>query len=282
VDEIRRIGKKLNHLGTMVISLGGGEPLIREDLYQVIAALNETNHFPILITNGWFVNETVAKEILRAGLQEISVSVDYADPAKHDAQRGRVGSWNRAIKALELLNRYRPDRRHRVHMITVLMDDNLEEVEPLLQLCRDLEVTYFINLYSSGRGTKPSRAPDGKVSDKLLELKTKYPEFISLSSYVGQFDQAIAEGGIGKCQAGTLTFNIGSRGEVSRCIDTIDEPVGNILTDEITDLRDRLQKAQNKGSCAHCWPSCRGSVESLYMPPRIRQFREFYVSVKRN
>ncbi len=282
VEQIQRIGKNLNRLGTLVISLGGGEPLIRQDLYQVIAVLNKTNHFPILITNGWFVNETIAKDILRAGLQEISVSVDYADPAKHDAQRGRVGAWDRAIKALELLNRYRPDRRHRVHMITVLMDDNLEEIEPLLQLCRDLGVTYFINLYSSGRGTKPCRAPDGNVSDKLLELKTRYPEFISLTSYVGQFDQAIAEGGIGNCHAGTLTFNIGSRGEVSRCIDTIDEPVGNILTDEITDLRDRLQTAQEKGSCAHCWTSCRGSVESLYKPPRVRQFREFCVSVKRH
>jgi MoaA/NifB/PqqE/SkfB family radical SAM enzyme len=281
VEQIHTIGKKLNRLGTMVISLGGGEPLIRQDLYQVIAALNETHHFPILITNGWFVNETVAKEILRAGLQEISVSVDYADPARHDAQRGRVGAWDRAIKALELLNRYRPDRRHRVHMITVLADDNLEEVEPLLQLCRDLGVTYFITLYSSGRGTKPSRAPGGNVSDRLLELKNKYPEFISLTSYVRQFDQAIAEGGIGCCQAGTFTFNIGSRGEVSRCIDTIDDPVGNILTDEITDLRDRLQEARKNGSCADCWTSCRGSIESLHMPPRIRQFREFYVSVKR-
>jgi MoaA/NifB/PqqE/SkfB family radical SAM enzyme len=166
-------------------------------------------------------------------------------------------------------------------MITVLMDDNLEEVEPLLQLCRDLGVTYFINLYSSGRGTKLSRAPGGNVSEKLLELKSRYPEFISLTSYVEQFDQAIGEGGIGNCHAGTLTFNIGSRGEVSRCIDTIDEPVGNILTDEVTDLRDRLQKAQKKGSCAHCWTSCRGSVESLYKPPRIRQFREFCVSVRR-
>lgn len=282
VDQVRRIGEKLNRLGTMVISLGGGEPLIREDLYQVIAALNKTNHFPILITNGWFVNETVAKDILRAGLQEISVSVDYADPAKHDAQRGCAGSWKRAINALELLNRYRPDRRNRVHMISVLMDDNLDDIEPLILLSRDLGVTYFVNLYSSGRGTKPSRAPDGKVTEKLRELKAKYPEFVSLTSYVERFDRAIAEGGIGNCQAGYLAFNIGSRGEVSRCIDTIDEPVGNILTDDILDLRDRLRKAQGKGGCAQCWTSCRGFAECLYMPPRIRQFREFYLSVKRH
>jgi MoaA/NifB/PqqE/SkfB family radical SAM enzyme len=282
VNQVRRIGEKLNRLGTMVISLGGGEPLIRDDLYQVIGALNETNHFPILITNGWYVNETVAKDILRAGLQEISVSVDYADSAKHDAQRGCVGSWSRAINALELLNRYRPDRRNRVHMISVLMDDNLDDIEPLIQLSRDLGVTYFINLYSSGRGTKPSRTPDAKVTEKLRELKLKYPEFVSLTSYVEQFDQAIAEGGIGNCQAGYLAFNIGSRGEVSRCIDTIDEPVGNILADEITYLRDRLRKAQAKGGCAQCWTSCRGFAECLYMAPRIRQFREFYISVKRH
>jgi len=282
VEQVREIGRKLNRLGTLVVSLGGGEPLIREDLYQVIAALNETNHFPILITNGWFVNETVAKDILRAGLQEISVSVDYADPAKHDAQRGCPGSWDQAVKALELLNRYRPDRRNRIHMISVLMDDNLEEIEPLLRLCRDLGVTYFVNLYSSGRGTKPLRKLDGKVTEVLLELKTKYPEFVSLTSYIERFDQAIAEGGIGNCQTGYLAFNIGSRGEVSRCIDTLDEPVGNILTEEVTTLRDRLRKVQRERDCGQCWTSCRGFAECLYMPPRIRQFREFYTSVKRH
>ncbi len=282
VEEVRTIGRKLSRLGTLVISLGGGEPLIREDLYEVIRALNETNHFPILITNGWFVNEAVAKDILRAGLQEISVSVDYADPAKHDAQRGHPGSWKRAIQALELLNRYRPDRRNRVHMISVLMDDNLEDMEPLIRLSRDLGVTYMLNLYSSGRGTKALRKPDGKVTETLLRLKAKYPEFVSLTSYLERFDQAIAEGGIGNCQAGFLTLNVGSRGEVSRCIDTLDRSVGNLLTDDAAAVRDRLHEAQKKNGCGHCWTSCRGCAESLYQAPRARQLREFYHSVKRH
>lgn len=282
VDEVRTIGKELNRLGTIIISLGGGEPLIREDLYQVIAVLNETNHFPVLITNGWFVNESVAQDILRAGLQEISVSIDYADPAKHDAQRGRPGAWQRAMRALELLNRYRPDRRNRVHMITVLMDDNLEDIEPLIKLSRELGVTYMVSLYSHGRGAKPRRAPSGQVTEHLLGLKAKYPEFVSLSSYVERFDQAIAEGGIGDCEAGRLSLNIGSRGEVSRCIDTLERSVGNILTDDVVALRDRLWEAQSKSACADCWTSCRGFAECMYLPPRVRQFREFYRSVKRH
>ena len=65
LDDIRVIGRKLNQLGTLIISLAGGEPLIRRDIYDVITTLNAANHFPILITNGWFVDETVARDSSR-------------------------------------------------------------------------------------------------------------------------------------------------------------------------------------------------------------------------
>jgi len=280
-DEVRVIGRKLGKLGTMIISLGGGEPLIREDLYQLTAILSQTGHFPILITNGWFVNETVARDILRAGLQEISVSVDYADPARHDAQRGVPGAWERATRALELLNRHRPDRRCRVHMISVLMDDNLADIEPLIKLARDLGVTYYLNLYSSGRGTKSRRSPGSEVQQHLLGLKEKYPEFVSLTSYLERFDRAIASGGIGGCQGGRLFMNVGSRGDVSRCIDTLEESAGNLLTDDVFAVRDRLARLGEEQPCAECWTSCRGFAECMYEPPRAQQFLEFYTSVKR-
>jgi MoaA/NifB/PqqE/SkfB family radical SAM enzyme len=280
-EQVRVVGEKLARLGTMIVSLGGGEPLIREDLYQLTTILRDTGHFPILITNGWFVNESVARDILRAGLQEISVSVDYADPARHDAQRGCPGAWDRAVKALELLHRHRPDRRCRVHMISVLMDDNLEDIEKLLRLARDIGVTYYVNLYSSGRGTKSPRLPGSEVQHHLLDLKRRYPEFVSLTSYIESFDRAIREGGIGGCEGGTLFLNVGSGGGVSRCIDTLEDQAGNILTDDILAIRYRLARLRTGKPCAECWTSCRGFAECMYQPPRARQFAEFYTSVKR-
>ena len=280
-EQVRIAGRQLARLGTMIVSLGGGEPLIREDLYQLTAILRYTGHFPILITNGWFVNESVAKDILRAGLQEISVSVDYADAARHDELRGRPGAWERAVKALELLHRHRPDRRCRVHMISVLMDDNLEDIEKLLRLARDLGVTYYLNLYSSGRGTKAPRLPGSEVQRHLLDLKRRYPEFVTLTSYLERFDAAIRDGGVGGCEGGTLFLNVGSGGEVSRCIDTLGESAGNILTDDVFAIRDRLARLRAEKPCAACWTSCRGFAECMYAPPRARQFREFYTSVKR-
>jgi len=281
LDDIRHIGRQLNRLGTLIISLAGGEPLMREDLFDIIAALNQANHFPILITNGWFVDETVARDILRAGLQEISVSVDYRDPARHDAQRGRPGAWDRAVRALELLNRHRPDRRNRVHLITVLMDDNLEDVEPLIRLARDLGVTYMVNLYSWNRGTKPPRLPGSRVTERLLALKKQYPQFVTLTTYIEHLDEAIARGGVGNCQAGRILMNVDPHGRVARCTETLGEPVGNILADDVLALRDRLLERQRSRPCAQCWTSCRGFAESMGMPPRRRQFREFYHSVRR-
>jgi MoaA/NifB/PqqE/SkfB family radical SAM enzyme len=281
-EEIRLIGRKLNRLGTLIISLAGGEPLTREDIFDIIMILNQENHFPILITNGWYVNETLAKDILRAGLQEISVSVDYLDPERHDAQRGQPGSWNRAIEALSLLQKHRPDRRNRVHMISVLMNDNFEDIEGLIRLARELGVTYMINLYSWNRGSKTPRLPGQRVTARLLELKAQYPEFVTLTSYIENLDHAIEHGGVGNCQAGRLLMNIDHRGKVSRCTETLNEPVGDILHDEIDSIRDRLNRLAREKECSQCWTSCRGFAESMYAKPRSRQIREFLHSVKRH
>ncbi len=282
LEQVRIIGRKLNRLGSLIVSLAGGEPLLREDLPAIIRILNEENHFPILITNGWHVDETVARAILGAGLQEISVSVDYADPAKHDLQRGLEGSWERAVRALELLHRFRPDKRNRVHMISVLMDDNLDDIEPLIRLSREIGVTYMVNLYSWNRGSKRRRLPEQKVTAHLLALKRKYPEFVTLTTYIDHLDQAIENGGIGNCQTGRLLMNIDHRGDVARCTETLDEPVGNIIGEDIAVIRERLYKVQRENQCAECWTSCRGFAESMTKPPRLRQFREFYHSVKRH
>jgi len=280
LDDIRTIGRKLNELGSLIVTLAGGEPLIREDRCEIIRVLNECGHFPILITNGWFVDDAVAKEILNAGLQEISVSVDYADPRKHDAQRGCPGAWDHAINALRLLHRNRPHRRNRVHMISVLMDDNLDEIEPLIKLSREIGVTYMVTLYSWNRGAKAHRMPTEKVAHRLLELKRRYPEFVTLTSYLERFDTAIEQGGIGNCQTGRLLMNIDSHGVVSRCIDNRDLPVANILTDGAREVAGKLARAQAEHGCSQCWTSCRGFAESMQQSPRLRQFREFFTSVK--
>jgi len=106
------------------------------------------------------------------------------------------------------------------------------------------------------------------VTARLLDLKRKYKEFISLTSYLEHMDQAIADGGIGDCQTGKLLMNIDSKGNVARCTETLDEPVGNILAEDARTIYAKLLERQRTRDCAACWTSCRGFAESMYKPPR--------------
>ena len=274
------ISEKLDVIGPQVLSIGGGEPLVHKEIVEVVRALSR-RHFTAMITNGWFVTEPLARALWQAGMYEISVSVDYADPVKHDAQRGVDGAHARAMRALQILARTRTHPEQRVNMISVVMDDNLGDVESLILASRAMGITYLQTLYSSHRGTKKMRAPARDVSADLLALKGRYPDFVSLGGYVGRMSRALAEGGIGPCYAGRNLCNIDSQGSVTLCIDRLGEPLGNALTDEPREIERRLLEAHRINDCQDCWTSCRGSIETMmYGDERAANIRDYYGMVR--
>ena len=256
------ISDKLNLVGPQIISIGGGEPLLHPELTAIVRALAR-HHFPVMITNGSLVTPELARALFSAGMVEISVSVDYAAPEKHDAQRGAAGAHARAIDALQILQANRTHPGQRVNMISVIMEDNLPEVEPLLETCRRLGITYLVTLYSRSRGSKPERLAGAEVGERLLAIKRRHRHFVALRGYLEKFTEAVANHGIGPCYAGRNLCNIDSQGDVGLCIDRLEEPVGNILTDDMFDLERRLLEGHRSNPCRDCWTSCRGSLEAV-------------------
>jgi len=256
------VAEKLNLLGPQIVSIGGGEPMLHAELTAIVRAL-ACHHFPVMITNGSLVTPGLARELFAAGMVEISVSVDYANPNKHDAQRGVAGAHARAIEALQTLQANRTDPEQRVNMISVIMEDNLPDVEPLLETCRQLGITYLVTLYSHSRGNKPERLAGGDVGEQLLTIKRRHRHFVALRGYLQKFTEAVAQNGIGQCHAGRNLWNIDSQGDVGLCIDRLEDPVGNILTDDVFELEQRLLERHRSNRCQDCWTSCRGSIEAV-------------------
>jgi len=179
------ISEQLNLLGPQIISIGGGEPMLHPELTAIVSALAR-HHFPVMITNGSLVTPTLARALFAAGMVEISVSVDYARPDKHDAQRGVAGAYARAIEALKILQANRTHPEQRVNMISVIMNDNLPEVEPLFETCRQLGITYLVTLYSHSRGSKPERLAAADVGEQLLSIKRRHRHFVALRGVPGK------------------------------------------------------------------------------------------------
>jgi MoaA/NifB/PqqE/SkfB family radical SAM enzyme len=256
------ISQKLGQIGPQIISIGGGEPMLHPELTEIVRTLSR-QHFPVMITNGSLVTPDLARALFRAGMLEISVSLDYADSQKHDAQRRAPGAFEKAVAALKVLQASRTHPEQRVNMISVIMEDNVYEVEPLIQLCSAMGITYLVTLYSHSRGAKSPRPSPANVSQELLRLKKKYRHFVALRGYLERFSEAITEGGIGPCYAGRNLCNIDSQGDVTFCIDHLENAVGNILTEDMPTIQQRLLENHQRNTCRDCWTSCRGSIESL-------------------
>jgi MoaA/NifB/PqqE/SkfB family radical SAM enzyme len=270
------ISNRLNEIGPQIISVGGGEPMLHPELVPIVRALGR-HHFPVMITNGSLVTGEVARQLWQAGMLEISVSIDYANPQKHDAQRGKPGAYAHGIHALKILHQTRTHPGQRVNMISVIMDDNLDEVEALIELCRDMGITYLVTLYSHNRGSKPAREPAKDLSRCLLDLKQRHRNFVALRGYLERFPSDTSHTAPGRCHAGRNLCNIDCRGEVSFCIDRLENPAGNILTDKMPDIESRLLAGHRANDCRDCWTSCRRSIESVpYGRQRLLNAWDYY------
>lgn len=256
---------KLARLGTLLVSLAGGEPLLRRDIADIVRAVGEY-HFPFVTTNGWFVTPAVARELMQADVWGVSVSIDYARPQPHDARRGVNGAWERAWRAVELLSAARVHAYQRVNVIAVLMDDNADDLEELLDQSARRGAYFMVQPYGHLKtGSRAYIHRNGAVSPRLLQLHRRYRNFLSNPHYLAQFDRYLA-GGVAGCRAGRAFFNIDSTGDVAICVEHKDRPVANLNRDDTATILARLRQASRGNTCAACWYNCRGEVESLYRP----------------
>ena len=265
VAEIAQGSRQLARLGSLFISLAGGEPMLREDLPEIVREVARW-HPPFITTNGSNVTAKNARELMKAGLWGVSVSIDYASAEKHDRRRGRRGCFDQAVRALNYFSKARVHRWQRVNVMAVLLHDNLQEVEELIKLARAHEAYLMIQPYGklkTGSDKFHHRGQD--ASEHLLALKSRYRNFLSNPVFLSKFDRAL-DGGVPGCKAGRAFFNIDSTGNVSICVETRHQPVGNLYRDRMQDIVRSLRLANQSNSCQSCWYNCRGETEMLYRP----------------
>lgn len=90
------------------IDITGGEPLLRRDVYELIAVCKSLGHRVSLCSSGALINERVAENIAQSGLDAIGISLDSLSPLVHDELRGKIGTTELAIQAIERLHKAAP------------------------------------------------------------------------------------------------------------------------------------------------------------------------------
>ncbi len=254
--------RKLSRIGTMMVSLAGGEPTLRRDLPEIVAAVGRW-HFPFLTTNGWAITEKVARSLWDAGLWGVSISIDYATAHRHDEERGREGAFKHAVEAVALLSRTRTKPYQRVNINAVLMQDNLHEMEGLIRIAREHNALFMVQPYGFLKTGSRDPMPKESMSAHLLELSQRYANFNSNPEFLRRFDAHITEG-VDGCRAGRSFFNIDQWGNISKCVEYREDSLGRVQDMSAEEIWRVLAHAHRTNECTACWYNCRGEIESLY------------------
>jgi GTP 3',8-cyclase len=134
-EEIERLVRLLVPLGVRSVRLTGGEPLVRRELPKLIAMLSAIDGLEdlSLTTNGYLL-ETMAEELVEAGLERINVSLDSLSRDRF-FQMTRRDSLPQVIRGLETLERFPQLSPVKVNCVA-MRGFTEDEVLPFAELAR--------------------------------------------------------------------------------------------------------------------------------------------------
>ncbi|HUF25744.1 MAG TPA: radical SAM protein [Gemmatimonadaceae bacterium] len=263
-EELKSFADAARFFNPMVITFTGGEPTLRRDLEELIAAVHAAVRvsFITMLTHGGMLTPERGKALWDAGLSQINISLDYLD-ARHDAARGIPGLTARIFDTVPALRARGVDN---IRFNTVIKDDNLDQILPLVQRARDLDCGVNLSVYTAfknGNATHVLRDERLRQLDEviaeLLAFKRRRRGVIVNSDHYLQQIPRWARGELDEpCRAGMRTVHVSPTGHVKRCPDY---PV---------DFHWRDYRPYHEIACNACFYACRGEAQAPLSISRIR------------
>ena len=240
--EAKALIDQSQNLGVSIIAFTGGEPLLRDDIYELISYVDKRKAIPILFTNGLLLSEENIEKLVNAGLYSLFVSIDSPIPEEHDQLRGMAGLFESAILGIKRMQ----SKGGFVGISSYATRSATQKgmYKKLYSLARELGVENLI-LFDC--------VPTGNTLNDTSEMLTpeQHEEIRKFSSYIfkhqrlpqlnSQSWQNSIEGylmGIG-CLAVNLQYYVSAYGEVSPC-DFTPLSFGNVRNKSIKEIWNKM------------------------------------------
>jgi MoaA/NifB/PqqE/SkfB family radical SAM enzyme len=250
----------------IVLSLNGGEPLLRKDFLNIVDQVRPHCTYLTMITHGQLLTEEKAKELCEHGIDQISISRNYMDE-EHDRERHLPGLTEHFKKLVPGLTSQGHDN---IAFNTVIMDRNIDHIIPLAKQSYEWGAKISFSSYSSYKNDRDEYYVRQEqlsklqgVIDELLELKQSQGNILTSSYYLKKVPQYFRDGHIDDCKAGLNFIQMTPDGYIKRCSEM---PVMMHWTEYDPD------KVEQPNPCNICWLSCRGETETPITPSRLWEF----------
>ena len=250
----------------IVLSLNGGEPLLRKDLLTIIDQVRPHCTYLTVITHGQLLTEEKFKQLWDHGVDQVSISRNYTDE-RHDEERHLPGLTRHFKKLVPALTSEGFDN---IVFNTVIMDRNLDQIIPLAKQAYEWGAKISFSSYSSLKNDKEEyHVREGQLAklreviDQLLDLKKTQGNILTASYYLKKIPDFFRDGFVEDCQAGLNFIQMTPDGYIKRCSEM---PVMMHWTEYDPD------RVEKPNPCNICWLSCRGETETPITPSRLWEF----------
>jgi MoaA/NifB/PqqE/SkfB family radical SAM enzyme len=242
----------LADMGTTIITISGGEPLLHPELDEVIRHIRKRGMIAGMITNGFFLNRERIERLNEAGLEHLQISIDNAVPDEVSKK-----SLKTLDGRLEMLSEWAVFQVN----INSVLGSGVKNSEDALQIAHralELGFTSTVGIIHDHSGQlKPLGERDQEIFEEIMSLgKRSYSRF-------NQFQHNVAKGREHdwKCRAGSRYLYICEDGLVHWCSQQRGYP--GIPLGEYTDLRRHREYLTHKGCAPKCTVSCVQQVGML-------------------
>lgn len=223
LEEYAELSEDFLRMGVHLVSIAGGEPLLREDLFPIIRVFSRYGMAVNVSTNGLLL-EKYAEQVADSGASCFTVSLDGATAATHEKIRGSPGSYERIGRGIRsLLARPAPQRPIlRVRM--TISGKNVAEVGPFYKRWRHVADDVLLQ--------PVHRCPDAfyagqeqglfHLDPRLLAQQLAGTPFEKKDGYMQEFLRSLHQCGTfpeHRCYAGVLMVRLDPWGNVYPCLE---------------------------------------------------------------
>jgi len=142
--------EQIREVGEPIIILTGGEPLLRQDIFDIAAFGTKLGLRMVMAPNGTLITKEIAEKMKASGIKRISVSLDGSTPCTHDAFRGIEHAFEKSIQGIN----FAKEAGIEFQINTTITKSNLNEIPKILRLAEDLGAVahHIFLLVPTGRG----------------------------------------------------------------------------------------------------------------------------------
>ena len=262
--ELKSFADAARFFNPMIVTFTGGEPTLRRDLEDLVAAVAGAVRlkYITMITHGAMLTPERGQSLWDAGINQINISLDYLD-GRHNTARGIPGLTAKIFGTVSALRERGIDN---VRFNTVIKDDNLDQIVPILHRAAELGVGVNFSVYTDSKNGNRSHLLRGEqlaalqsIVDELLAFKRRRRGVITNSDYYLEQIPRYASGQMTEpCRSGLRTIHVDPTGHVKRC------------PDFPSDFHWSEFKRYEPIACNACYYACRGEAQAPLRLSRVK------------